>query len=136
VTDLPDWPPGTVAVLTTAGDTPHAIPVSTVTRTGPRTIHLALALRRASLARLRADPRCALTILAANDVAFTAHARARVVQDPMEVAPTVAAVRLDVDEIQEHDQPRFTIDAGVRWHWTDPEAERTDAAIRAALQTL
>src|SRR5205823_5256786 len=53
---LPDWPAGTVAVLATGGPAPHAIPVSTVLRAGPRTIVLALAAGRDSLARLRADP--------------------------------------------------------------------------------
>ena len=70
---LPDWPPGTVAVLTTHGADPHAIPVSTGVRRGPTTILFALSLRRESLARLRADPRCALTIVAGGDVAVTAH---------------------------------------------------------------
>ncbi|MEA2311676.1 MAG: hypothetical protein QOE28_2557, partial [Solirubrobacteraceae bacterium] len=32
--ELPDWPDGTVAVLATAGDAPHAIPVSLVVRCG------------------------------------------------------------------------------------------------------
>ena len=122
--ELPDWEPGTVAVLSVAGGDPHAIPVSTCVRAGPRAVLLALAVRRESLARLRADPRCALTVLAGGDVAFTAHARAAVVQDPMAVSDRVVAVRLDVDRIQAHGQPRFQVDAGVRWHWTDPEAER------------
>ena len=58
-------------MLSTAG--PHAIPVSTAIRSGDATIHLALAHKRDSLARLREDPRCALTILAAG-VAVTAYA--------------------------------------------------------------
>ena len=45
-------------------------------RRGPRSVVLALALRRESLARLREDPRCALTVLAAGDLAFTALGRA------------------------------------------------------------
>ena len=53
---LPDWPPGTVAILSTAGGAPHAIPVSTAVRAGPRRVLLALARTRASLARLRDDP--------------------------------------------------------------------------------
>ena len=57
-------------------------------------------------------------------------------QDPMAVSDRVVAVRLDVDRIQAHGQPRFQVDAGVRWHWTDPEAERQDAAIRSALAAL
>jgi hypothetical protein len=130
---LPEWRPGTVAVLSTGAGPPHAIPVSTAVRTGPRTIVLALALRRESLARLREEPRCALTIMAGGDVAFTARGRATVVEEPMAIADRVAAVRIDVEEIQDHGQDTFEIDDGVRWHWTDPGAAQRDAEIRAAL---
>jgi hypothetical protein len=133
---LPEWPPGTVAVLSTGAGEPHAIPVSAIVRGGPRTVFLALALRRESLARLREDPRCALTLLGAGDVALTAHARATVVEEPMAVSDRVVAVRLDVERIQNHGQPGFEVDAGVRWHWTHAEAGRRDAAIRGALESL
>ena len=128
---LPDWPDGTVAVLSTAAGPPHAIPVSTAVRSGDATIHLALALRRESLARLREDRRCALTVLAAG-VAVTAHATAAVVEE----GERVALVRLDVDSVQDHGQPTFEVEAGVRWSWTDAEAERADAELRSALRAL
>jgi hypothetical protein len=134
--ELPDWAPGTVAILSTGAGRPHAIPVSTGVRAGPRRVLIALALRRESLARLREDPRCALTILAAGDVACTALARATIVREPMTASDRVAAVALDVDEIQDHRQPRFAIDAGVAWHWTDDEARDRDADIRAELAEL
>jgi hypothetical protein len=134
--ELPAWAAGTVAVLTTAGDRPHAIPVSTAVRLGPRRAALALARTRASLERLRADPRCALTLLAGDDVAFTAHARAAIVEDPMAVAGSVVAVVLDVEDVQDHADPRFAIEAPVAWRWTDAEAAERDAAIRAALADL
>jgi hypothetical protein len=126
---LPDWPEGAVAVLSTAG--PHAIPVSTATRSGDATIHLALAHRRESLARLREEPRCALTILAAG-VAVTAYATASIVEED----DRVAYVRLDVDDARDHDQPTFELDDGVRWHWTDEGAEAGDAETRATLRRL
>ena len=128
---LPDWPDGTVAVLSTAAGPPHAIPVSTAVRSGDATIHLALALRRESLARLREDRRCALTVLAGG-VAVTAHASAAVVEE----GERVALVRLDVDSVQDHGQPTFEVEAGVRWSWTDAEAERADAELRSALRAL
>jgi len=136
VDELPEWPEGTVAILSTGAGAPHGIPVSTALRAGPRTVFLALALRRESLDRLRTDPRCALTILDGRDLAFTAHATATIVEEPMDVSDRVAAVRLDVLAIQDHGQPRFTIEAGIRWRWTDAQAERDDAAIRAALTAL
>jgi hypothetical protein len=126
---LPEWEPGTVAVLSTGAGPPHAIPVSTAVRTGPRTIVLALALRRESLARLREDARCALTIIATGDVAVTAHGRATIVEEPMAVSDRVAAVRIDVEAIQDHGDDRFEIDDAVRWHWTDRAAALLDAAI-------
>ena len=41
---LPEWPPGTVTILATAGEAPHAIPVSAAVRAGPRHALLGLAL--------------------------------------------------------------------------------------------
>ncbi len=125
-----------MAILSTAAGAPHAIPVSTGVRAGDRVVLLALARRRESLHRLREEPRCALTILAEDDVAVTAHCVATVVQEPMTISDRVAAVRLDVQWMQDHGQPRFAIEAGVRWRWTDEESERRDAEIRAALDEL
>jgi Pyridoxamine 5'-phosphate oxidase len=133
---LPEWEPGTVAVLSAGAGVPHAIPVSTAVRAGPRTVVFALALRRESLARLRDDARCALTVITGGDVAVTAYGRATIVEEPMVVSDRVAAVRIDVEAIQDHGQDSFEIDAGVRWRWTDPEAEQRDREIRAALGRL
>lgn len=125
-----------MAILSTSAGSPHAIPVSTAVRAGPRLVLIALALRRDSLRRLREEPRAALTILAGDDIAVTAHAQTRIVEDPMAVSDRVAAVALHVDRIQDHGQPRFTIEEGVRWSWTDDEARERDAVIREALTRL
>ena len=127
--ELPEWPAGTVAVLSTGAGEPHAIPVSTAVRRGPRELVLALGLRRESLARLRADPRCAVTVLAAGDLAFTA-VGVGVVEDE---GPRVAVVRVEVSCIQDHGNDTFVIDDGVQWRWTDDAAARTDAEVRARL---
>jgi hypothetical protein len=133
--ELPQWDDGAVAILATGGGPPHAIPVSTAVRAGARTVVLALALRRESLARLRADPHVALTLLG-SDVACTAHATASIAEEPLAESDRVVAVRLDVHAIQDHRQPQFTIQDGVRWRWTDAEAAARDAEIRAALQRV
>jgi len=128
---IPDWPPGTVAILTTLGeDGPHAIPVSTAIRAGDAEVLLALGPSRGSLARLKADPRCALAIVAAG-TAVTLRGRAT---SAGEAAGTVA-VRIAVEAVDDHDQPTFAIHEGVRWEWTDDAAERRDAAVRQALSS-
>ena len=127
---LPDWPDGTVATLVTQGEAPHAIPVSLLLRAGPREILVGLAPGRESLARLRTDPRAALTILAAGDLAFTAHGRATAFED----TGTVVAVRIAVARIADHNRPSFEIRDGVRWDWTDEDDRERDAAARQALR--
>src|SRR3954468_24180785 len=97
MTELPDWAPGTVCVLSTGGGAPHAIPVSTAVRAGPRRVLLALAPRRETLTRLRREQRCSQAVMAAGDVACTIHARAEVVQESLPGAEGVAAVSLEVD---------------------------------------
>jgi hypothetical protein len=129
---IPDWPPGTVAILTTNGDDgPHAIPVSTALRAGPDAVLLALGPRRGSLARLRVDPRCALTVIAGG-TAVTLRGRATIAGD----AAGTVALRIAVEAVDDHAQPTFAIAEGVRWEWTDADAERRDAEVRAALERL
>jgi hypothetical protein len=130
---LPEWPDGTVATLSTGGGEPHAIPVSTIVRAGDRTVLFVLARSRESLARLRTDGRCALTILAER-VSVTAIGRAVVLD--ADISDRVVAVRMDVERVQDHAQPTFEIFEGVRWRWTDADAERGDAELREALRRL
>ena len=135
---LPAWTPGAVAILATVAESgqPHAIPVSTALAAGPTRVLVALASGRGSLRRLREAPRVALAVLDEANVAFTAHGRARVVEDPLEGVDGVVAVAVDVESIQDHRQPTFEVEAGVRWRWTDEAARSRDAAVRAGLQRL
>ncbi len=130
---LPQWPPGTVTILATAGEAPHAIPVSAAVWAGPRHALIGLASTRQSLVRLRSDPRVSLTIIS-TDLAVTAHGHARLLDDA--VVDGVVAVEIEVHDVQDHDRPTLTIEAGVRWRWTDGDAHRRDAEVRAALARL
>ena len=134
--DLPQWPPGTVCILATGGDGPHAIPVSTAVRLPGKRIVLALGARRGSLQRLREDPQVALTVLAAGDVAFTAHGTAQVIVDPLPGLEGVVGVEISVDRVSSHKRPTFAIADGVAWSWANDEARERDAAVRSALLAL
>jgi hypothetical protein len=131
--ELPNWPAGTVAILATGGDRPHAIPVSAVVRGGPRLVFVGLARTRESLSRLRRQPRVTLAIVAAG-LAVSVDGLARVVQE--DLVDGVAAVAVDVESVSDHLRPTFEIEAGVRWHWTDPGAAGRDAEVQAALGRL
>jgi hypothetical protein len=130
---LPHWPAGTVTILATADETPHAIPVSAALRAGPTRALVALAGGRDSLARLRGNPSVALAIVA-RGTAITAHGSARVIEE--ELVEGVAAVEIDVEWVQDHGRPSFEIETGVAWRWTDAEAAERDRDVRAALERL
>jgi flavin reductase (DIM6/NTAB) family NADH-FMN oxidoreductase RutF len=131
--ELPDWPSGTVAILVTGGERPHAIPVSAVLRAGPQRLLIGLARSRESLARLRCSPEVTVAICA-RDVAVSVDGRATVLDS--DLVEGVAAVAVEAEAIHDHDRPTFTLHAGVAWEWTDEEAARRDAAVQAALRRL
>jgi hypothetical protein len=131
--ELPDWPAGTVAILVTGGERPHAIPVSAVLRAGPRQLLIGLAHSRESLARLRRSPEVTVAICA-RDVAVSVDGRATVLDS--DLVDGVAAVAVEADAIHDHDRPTFALHAGVAWEWTDEEAAHRDAAVQAALRQL
>lgn len=133
---LPNFPNRTIAVLSTVGDGPHAIPVSAPVRLADDRIGLSLHRSRDSLARLRAQPQVALTILTECDVAFSARGRARLIEDPMAAAPDYAAVAIDVDHVDDHRSPAFTVSGGVGREWVDEAEKRALGARVAALREL
>lgn len=132
--EVSSWPAGSVVALATHGDGPHVIPVSAALRAANGSVWLALAQSRRSLARLRVDPRVAVLVVAAGDVAVTLHGSAAVADEAL--AEGVAAVRVTVTETAHHGRPTFVIDSGVAWHWTDEQARARDAEVNAALLRL
>ena len=130
---LPEWPEKTIAVLSTQNEEVHAIPITAPLRIGDRQILLRLKRCRESLARLREHPKVALTIFGKGNLAFTARGPARVVQEPMVVAPAFAAVAIDVENIDDHRQRELVVDSGVSLDWTN---ERTQRFVQEHLNAL
>jgi len=131
---LPEWERGTPGVLCATG--PHAIPVSTAVRASDDRLLFALASTRETLSRLRADPAAAFCLLGGG-LAFTAYGRAGVAREQLESAPSVAAVELRVERVQDHlaDGRTVMLD-GARWEWADERAREAEPAILAELELL
>jgi hypothetical protein len=130
---LPEWEPGTPAVLIVAG--PHAIPVSTAVRRDDERVVFALGRRRETLERLRDDPQIALCVLG-RGVAFTAYGRAAVVRDRLDAAP-VTAVELRVERVQDHlADGRTEMLDGARYEWLDEVAAAAEPGIRTELGAI
>ncbi len=133
---IPRFPVGTVGVLATIdADGPHAIPVSALHRADDTRLLLALAPGRGSLARLKATPAVALTLIAPR-VAATVRGPAAVVADPLPGAEFVVGVEVLATAVDDALTPRTLIDAGVIWRWTSVGDAERDDAVRAALVRL
>lgn len=135
--ELPEWPKHTVSVLATvdADGAPHAIPVSTARRAGPMRIVFALPPSRGSYERVMKDGRASLLVLAA-DAAFTAEGTVRVIAEPLDPDGRVNGLELTAEIIWDHNGPTFSMDEGVRWHWSDEDARQGDAAAHDAMDAL
>jgi hypothetical protein len=118
---LPEWPTATIALLATVDDGPYAIPVSAPLRAEDRCILLSLRRGRGSLARLRKQARVALVVLTEGDIAFTARGRAHVVDEPQAGANDYTTAAIDVDQIDDHRQPAFRVEAGIARRWIDED---------------
>jgi len=121
---LPDFPRRTIAILSTVDPAPHAIPVSAPVRADDTTILLSLHRTRDSLTRLRANPAVALTVLTEGDVAFTARGHAHVIRDALDSDPEYAGVAIEVEHVDDHRQPGFTVTGGVDRAWRDDVEKR------------
>jgi Pyridoxamine 5'-phosphate oxidase len=130
---LPEWPGRTIAVLSTVDPDPYAIPISAPQRAGDRRILLNLRRDRGSLDRLRRRPQVAITLLTEGDIAFTARGRAHILEESMPAGPDYAAVAIEVEHIDDHRQPAFTVEAGVDRRWVDEGEQR---ALRARVEAL
>ena len=134
--ELPEWPTRTIAVLSTVDDGPHAIPVSAPVRANGRCVLISLHRERDSLTRLRRRPQVALLLLAEGDIAFTARGRARVVEEPMAIAPDYVAVAIDVEHVDDHRQAAFVVDSGAGRQWVDSVEQRAlGERVQALRQT-
>jgi hypothetical protein len=132
--ELPEWHFGTAGVLCVAG--PHPIPISTALRAGPLRVLFILGGRRATLARLRHDPEAALCLMG-DGFAFTAHGRARALEERLESAPKVVVVELEVSRVQDHlADGRTEMLAAADWRWIDEQAATADKGIRDELAEL
>jgi hypothetical protein len=133
---IPPLPHGMVAILASTGDSgPAAIPVSAVHRRDAGCLLLALSRRRATVERLHGDPRAALS-LNGPGLSLCVVGEARVAADPLPGAEFMIAFAITADRVWDARGPATEIDEGIRWRWTEPEAELRHARVLDALARL
>lgn len=133
---IPPLPGDLVAILATIGPAgPVAVPVSAIHRRDARSVLVALSRRRATVARLRDDPRAALSLNGAG-FSLCVEGDARLAADPLAGADSMVAFLIEARHAWDARGPVTEIDAGIRWRWTEPGAGDRHARVLAALAEL
>jgi hypothetical protein len=134
--EIPDLAPDQVAILTTIDeDGPTAVPISALFRLDGSTVLVALARRRASLARARRDPRAALS-LSGPGFSICARGSLGIVAEPLPGADFMTALRFAAVSVWDARGAATEVDSGIGWHWKDSEAAGRHQRVLTALENL
>jgi hypothetical protein len=128
----------TVGVLATFSDKglPHTTPVQFLYPKGSEGILLSIHKEHQGYINMVWQKKVMLSILDADNVAYSILARAGVVRAPSLVHPLMNIVRLDVIEIKSDRSPLCAVDSGVRWSYTSPDAQELSIALMDELKEL
>lgn len=133
---IPALPEGQVGILATVGaEGPVPVPVSALHRLDAERLLVALARRRASLTRLREDPRVGMS-LSGPSFSLTLVGRASVLADPLPGAEAVAGILVVVERAWDARGLATEVTAGIDWRWTEEAAAARHAGVLAALADL
>lgn len=111
------------------------MPVSALHRLDARRLLVALARRRASLTRLRGDPRVGMS-LSGPSFSLTLVGRASVLADPLPGAEAVAGVLVVVERAWDARGLATEVTAGIDWRWTEKGAAARHEDVLTALAAL
>lgn len=127
-----------IVVLATFSETgvPHTMPVHIVYPKGDESILMSLHKDSVGYQNMAWQKKVSINVLNGNDVAYTLIGRAGVVRAPSSVHPLMHVVRIDVIEILSDKSALVSIDSGVTWSYTSPEAEEVCTALMGELKEL
>ncbi len=129
---------GTTGILATFSEKslPHTTPVNTLFPKGRESILLSINKEHTGYHNLVWQKKVMLCFLDENNVAYSVLGRAGVVRAPSIVHPLMNIVRIDIIDIKCDRSSLCSVDTGVRWSYTSPEAEELVTALIGELKDL
>lgn len=127
-----------VAILATFSEKglPHTTPLSSIYPKDLESVLIAIHKDHEGYHNMVWQKKVMLCCLDDGDVAYSILGRAGVVRAPSLVHPLMNIVRIDIIDIKSDKSPILTVDSGVRWSYTSPEAQELETAIMGELKEL
>lgn len=128
----------TVCVLATFSEQglPHTTPIQCVYPKGLESLLVAIHKDHAGYHNMVWQKKVMLCFLDDNNVAYSVLGRAGVVRAPSDVHPLMNIIRVDIIDIKCDRSVLVSIDTGVKWSYTSPEARELCEGLYNELKTL
>lgn len=128
----------TVAVLATFSEQglPHTTPIQCVYPKGAESVLLSIHKDHTGYHNMVWQKKVMLCFMDDNNVAYSILGRAGVVRAPSEVHPLMNVVRIDIIDIKCDRSVLVTINSGVKWSYTSPDARELCEGLYTELKTL
>jgi hypothetical protein len=129
---------GTIAVLATFSEkgSPYAVPIQWLYPKGRESILMSLHKDTVSYHNMVWQKKLTLCVMDSGNVVYTILGRSGVVRAPSMVNPLMNVVRIDIIEIQNEKSLLTSIDAGIQWKYTSPDAHELGDALMDELKEL
>jgi len=128
----------TVGVLATFSEKglPHTTPIQCVYPKGLESILITIHKDHTGYHNMVWQKKVMLCFMDEGNVAYSVLGRAGVVKAPSEVHPLMNVARIDIVDIKSDRSVLVKVDSGVRWSYTNPEAEELLKSITQELKEL
>jgi hypothetical protein len=122
---------GTIAILATFSEkgSPYAVPIQWLY---PKGLHK----DTVSYHNMVWQKKLTICVMDGGNVVYTILGRSGVVRAPSMVNPLMNVVRIDIIEIQNEKSLLTSIDAGIQWKYTSPDAQELGDALMDELKEL
>lgn len=129
---------GTVAILATFSEkgVPYALPVQWVYPKERESILMSLHKDTISYHNMVWQKKLTLCFMGEGNIVYTVLGRSGVVRAPSMVNPLMNVVRIDIIEIQNEKSLLTSVEAGIQWKYTSPDAQELGDALMDELKEL
>ena len=105
--------PSSVVATIDADGAPRVAPFGSLRAVNPRLLRFIAHQYHDTLANLKRDPRCMVSMICPPDIAVSVRGRARIVEDPLSIDNNYALIEIDIEEVKNDMPVRIGIDSGI-----------------------
>jgi flavin reductase (DIM6/NTAB) family NADH-FMN oxidoreductase RutF len=129
---------GTIGILATFSEkgVPNTMPVQWLCAKGSESLLMTIHKEHTSYHNMVWQKKIMLCFLGAENITYSVLGRAGVVRAPSLVNPLMNVIRIDIVEVKSDRSLLVSVDAGIQWSYTSPDAQELGKALMEELEDL